>query len=133
MVLLSGCAPWGTRKQEVMLDAAGFRGRRPQTPMQQGMYDSAPSYQLLHGKVNGENFYAYKDRAKGLAYIGGPTDYQRYKELAHQESLGQVDYVGKEMTGQMATGWHDAWTGKTGLAAGPLQDTGSEESYPSRP
>jgi hypothetical protein len=91
IVLVSGCAPWGTGKQEVMLDAAGFRERKPQTPMQQNTYESAPSYELLHGQVNGQSFYAYKNRAKGVAFVGRPTDYQRYKELAHQEKLGQVD------------------------------------------
>ncbi len=133
IAILSGCAPWGAGKQEVLLSAAGFRERVPQTPMQQQMYDNAPSGQLLHGEVNGQAFYAYKDRCKGVAYVGGTTDYHRYLELAYQESRGHVDHVGKEMTGQMASGWYDAWTGKTGLAGGPLEGAGSEQSYPIRP
>ncbi len=132
MAFLSGCAPWGTEKQEALLSAAGFRERTPQTPMQQSMYDNAPSYQLLHGVVNGRTFYAYKDRVKGVAYVGGRTDYQRYQEVAVQERLGHADYVGEEMPGQLASGWYDAWSGKTGLSGGPLEGAGSEESYPNR-
>ena len=133
LAILSGCAPFGASKQEVLLSAAGFRERTPETPKQRELYDNAPSYQLLHGEVNGQRVYAYKVRAAGFAYVGGRTDYERYVELAHQETLGQVDYVGKEISVQSASGWRDAWSGKTGLAGGPLEGGGSGEAYPSRP
>jgi hypothetical protein len=124
-VLLSSCAPWGATKQETMLLAAGFRPRTPETPRQQELYDNAPSYKLLHGRISGQSVFAYKDRSKGLAYVGGPTDYHRYQELAYQEHRGQTDYIQEEMSTQMASGWYDAWSGRTGLAAGPLEvDTG---------
>lgn len=108
-----------------MLTAAGFRERHPETPRQQELYDAAPSYRLLHGVINGQSVYAYKDTHKGFAYVGGPTDYHRFQELTYQEHLGQRDYVQEEMSVQMASGWYDAWSGRTGLAAGPLEvDTG---------
>jgi len=104
-----------------MLTAAGFRERHAETQRQQQLYDEAPSYRLLHGVINGQSVYAYKDSSKGFAYVGGPTDYHRYQELTYQEQLGHIDYVRDEMSTQMASGWYDAWTGKTGLAAGPLE------------
>jgi hypothetical protein len=121
LAAFSGCAPWGAGKQESMLTAAGFRPRHPETPRQQELYDKAPSYTLLHGTLNGQSVYAYKDRWQGIAYVGGPTDYHRYQELSYQEELGHVDYVTEEMSTQMASGWYDAWSGRTGLAAGPLE------------
>ena len=121
VVALSGCAPWGASKQETMLLAAGFRPRTPETPRQQELYANAPSYKLLHGTINGQSVYAYKDRWQGLAFVGGPTDYHRFQELTYQEQRGRADYVEEEMSTQMASGWYDAWSGRTGLAAGPLE------------
>ena len=121
MVALSGCAPWGSSKQESMLTAAGFRERHPETPYQQKLYDQAASYRLLHGVINGQSVYAYKDSHKGFAYVGGPTDFHRYQELSYQEQKGRVDYVQEEMSTQMASGWYEAWSGRTGLAGGPLE------------
>src|SRR5262249_3491889 len=125
LAALSGCAPWGSSKQESMLLAAGFRPRLPETPRQRELYDKVASFKLLHGTLNGQSVYAYKDHWKGLAFVGGPTDYRRYQELSYQEEKGHVDYVTEEMSAQMASGWYDAWSGRTGLAAGPLEvDTG---------
>jgi hypothetical protein len=121
LLALSSCAPWGASQQETMLLAAGFRERHPETPYQQKLYDQAPSYKLLHGVINGQSVYAYKDRNKGFAYVGGPTDYHRYRELSYQEERGRVDYVEEEMSTQMASGWYDAWSGRTGLSGGPLE------------
>jgi hypothetical protein len=126
LVSVAGCAPWGSREQEALLDAAGFRARKPETPMQQQLYDAAPSYELFHGVVNGESFYAYKDRARGIAYVGGPTDYGRYEETMHQVRLGRVDHVNKEVTGEKASGWYQMFRGKTGLTGGPLEQSNEE-------
>ena len=103
-----------------------FRVRTPQTPLQQSVYHQAPSFQLLHGRMNGQSFYAFKDWTKGIAYVGGRVDYQRYLELSSQERLGRVDYEENTMPGQMAAGWYDVWAGRGGLAAGPLADAINE-------
>ena len=116
-----GCAPLGVGKQESLLTAAGFRVRTPRTPQQQELYASVPSYKLLHGTLNGQSVYGYKDRWKGVAYIGGPTDYHRYQELSYQERQGRIDYVKEEMSSQMASSWYQAWAGRAGLGAGPLE------------
>ena len=122
----AGCAPWGSAQQGTLLEAAGFRARKPETPLQQQLYHAAPSYELFHGEVNGQRFYAYKDRARGIAYVGGPTDYGRYQEMMHQVNLGLVDHVDKEVSGEKASGWYQMFRGKTGLSGGPLEQVDEE-------
>ena len=102
------------------------RGRVPRTPPGDALSAKAlctrlAPYRLLHGVINGQSVYAYKDTHKGFAYVGGPTDFHRYQELSYQEQKGRVDYVQEEMSTQMASGWYDAWSGRTGLSGGPLE------------
>jgi hypothetical protein len=76
---------------------------------------------MIHGVANGQPFYAYKDRARGVAYVGGPTDYGRYQEMMQQVHFGLVDHIGKEVTGENAVGWYQEFRGKSGLSGGPLE------------
>lgn len=122
----ASCAPWGSGQQGTLLEAAGFRARKPETPVQQQLYNSAPSYELFHGDVNGQRFYAYKDRARGIAYVGGPTDYGRYQEMMHQVDLGLVDHVDREVSGEKASGWYQMFRGKSGLTGGPFEQIDEE-------
>ena len=120
LAMLAGCGGLGKGEQESLLLAAGFRPRTPETPRQKELYASARSYTLLHGTINGQSFYAYKHKAKGIAYVGGPTDYGRYRELEAQVRLGRKDYVEEEMKPKTAINWHDEWQDRQGLAGGPL-------------
>ena len=37
----------------------------------------------------GKALYTYADKQKGVVYIGGDNAYQRYKQLAAQQSIAQ--------------------------------------------
>ena len=110
---LTGFASMDAPNKEALLSAAGFRVFTPQTPKQKELYAAAPSYKVQRANANGKIFYAYKDEAKGVAYIGGEAEYQRYQQLAVQKSIAQDNYMAAQMNQQMAWGWYGAWGPRT--------------------
>jgi hypothetical protein len=48
--------------------------------------------------VNGKVFYVYKEEKKGVAYIGGEAEYQRYQQLAVQQQIAQDQYMAASWT-----------------------------------
>jgi len=106
---IAGCASMDASNQESLLIAAGFRARTPQTQRQRELYDAAPPYRIQHAVVKGKVFYAYKDERKGVAYVGGEAEYQRYQQLAIQQQVAQDNYMAAEMNRDMAWGWYGAW------------------------
>jgi len=85
-LLLSACATSQPAATTVtLLGSAGFKLRKPQTPKQKEIFATLTSYKIESVMVNGHKFYVYKDGEKGLALVGQEAEYQRYRELAHQE------------------------------------------------
>ena len=109
LLALAGCAGIDAANKEPLLSAAGFVVRTPETPKQKELYASAPANQLERIAVNGKVFYAYKDEAKGVAYVGGEAEYQRYQQLAVQQRIARDNYMAAEMNRDMATGWYGAY------------------------
>jgi hypothetical protein len=105
----SGCASYNASNQESLLTAAGFRIRTPKTAKQQQIYASVPPYKIQHGVVNGKVFYAYKDPAKGVAYVGGEAEYQQYQKMAIAQRIASDYYMAAEMNRDAAWGWYGAW------------------------
>lgn len=106
---LAGCASMDAANQESLLTAAGFKVRTPQTPKQKELYANAESYKLLHLSVKGKTLYAYKDERKGVAYVGGEAEYQRYHQLAVQQRIARDYYEAAEMNREAAFGWYGAY------------------------
>ena len=48
-------------------------------------------YKLGRNTINGEALYSYSDRQKGVVYIGGDKAYQRYRQLALQQSIEEKE------------------------------------------
>ncbi len=107
LALLGGCS--GTSNKESLLLAAGFRERTPQTDKQKKIYASLPDEKIQRATVNGKVFYAYKDEDKGVAYVGGENEYQRYHQLATEQRIARENYEAAEMNREMAWGWYGAW------------------------
>ncbi len=106
---LAGCASLDAANKEPLLAAAGFVVRTPETPKQQELYAAAPAYKVQRVVANGKVFYAYKDEAKGLAYVGGEAEYQRYQQLAIQQRIARDNYEAAQMNSDMAMGWYGAY------------------------
>src|SRR5262245_38885448 len=97
MFTMSGCSSMDAANKEPLLSAAGFRVRTPETTKQKELYATWPSYKVERGVANGKTFYAYKDEKKGVAYVGGEAEYQRYQQLAIQQRIAREAYQAAEM------------------------------------
>jgi hypothetical protein len=89
LAALAGCASYEAQNKESLLTAAGFRSRTPTTAKQQAMFNSMTPYKLERRIRNGKVLYAYADKQQNLVYIGGENEYQKYKQLAVQQSIAQ--------------------------------------------
>jgi hypothetical protein len=87
----SGCASTQVQDKESMLSAAGFHARIPSTQEQWAMYKLMTPYKLERNTFNDKALYTYADKQKGVVYIGGDNAYQRYKQLAAQQSIEQKE------------------------------------------
>jgi len=103
---LCGCVGVAAANQRSLLSSAGFRIHTPQTSKQWELYAAAPSYRIERATVNGKVVYAYKDERKGVAYIGGEREYQRYHELAVRQRIASDSYMAAEMNPDAAWAWY---------------------------
>jgi hypothetical protein len=89
MAALYGCASYEAQNKETLLSAAGFRTRTPATPQQQAMFNRMAPYKVERRVRNGKVLYTFADKQKNLVYIGGESEYQRYKQLGLQQQIAQ--------------------------------------------
>jgi hypothetical protein len=88
---LFGCASTQVQNKESILATAGFRVLTPSTPAQLALYSRMTPYKLERNTVKGRAFYTFADKQKGVVYIGGDNAYQRYRQLALQQSVAQKE------------------------------------------
>ena len=86
-----GCAGTEAQNKESLLTAAGFRARTPSTPAQLAMYNRMTPYRLERNTINGKALYTYANKHRGVVYIGGDKAYQRYSQLARQQSIDEKE------------------------------------------
>jgi hypothetical protein len=55
------------------------------------MYNQMTPDKLERSKFTGKARYTYTDKHKGIVYIGGEKAYERYKQLALQQSIAQKE------------------------------------------
>jgi hypothetical protein len=106
-ILISACASNQPAPATVsQLGAAGFRVHTPANAKQKEIFATLPAYKVESVMVHGRKFYVYKDEAKGLAMVGHEAEYERYRQLAHQDRM----MAGHDMA--MATSYEtDSWYG----------------------
>lgn len=93
VAVFSGCAGTQAQKKdkESLLLEAGFHIRTPSTQEQMVMYERMTPSKLERNTLEGKALYTYADKQKGVVYIGGDNAYQRYKQLAAQQSIEQQE------------------------------------------
>src|ERR1700722_10525255 len=89
LAILAGCASWDAQNKESLLTAAGFRTRTPTTANQLAMFNRMTPYKVERRIRNGKVLYAFADKQNNVVYLGGENEYQKYKQLALQQSIAQ--------------------------------------------
>ncbi len=70
-----------TRNQERFLIAAGFKAIVPRTAAQQQRLKELPSDRVTLIRKDGKTYYVFPDATNNQAYVGGPTQYQAYRQI----------------------------------------------------
>ncbi|MBV9642967.1 MAG: hypothetical protein JO334_05290 [Verrucomicrobia bacterium] len=108
LATLAGCASYNAQNKESLLIAAGFRTRTPATAKQQAMFNRMVPYQVERRVRNGKVLYTYADKDKNVVYIGGENEYQKYKQLAVQQSIAQ-DQLAAAQINEEASMYDSEW------------------------
>ena len=113
--LLAASTQAGLVDTGAYLEYAGFRACKPKTAEQRLLYGVAPAYRLLRAGSPWENFFAYKDQADGVAYIGGEAEYRRFQEIARDRGFASGAYLAVDMELDPAWRWYLAFRNCPGL------------------
>ena len=102
LALAVGCS--NTRSKEDSLVAAGFRVSVPKTAAQQQKLKNLPPDKVTVVQKDGKTHYVFPDVARNLAYVGGPKEYETYRQIRLQkkkleeiqwkENAEQIDWGG---------------------------------------
>ena len=99
-----GCA--STQSKENSLVAAGFTVVVPKTAAQQQKLKALPPDKVTMVQKSGKTYYVFPDTAHNQAYVGGPKQFEAYRQLR----LKQKEKVeAAEMTQEASTMDWDGW------------------------
>jgi hypothetical protein len=70
-----------TQHKEKLLIAAGFKVIVPRTVAHQQTLKALPSDRVTLVRKDGKTYYVFPDAANNRAYVGGPTQYQAYRQI----------------------------------------------------
>jgi hypothetical protein len=87
LTLALGCA--NTQHTENLLSAAGFRTVIANTPQRQEQLKALPPDKVTLVQRNGNTYYVYADPANNQAFVGTPSQYQKYQQLRLASNLAQ--------------------------------------------
>ena len=115
LALVAGCAGNQVQNKENLLIAAGFKVIVPKTPAQQQKLQALPVDKVSLVQKGGKTYYVFPDAANNQAYVGGPQQYQSYKQLRLENKLANDNLEAAEMN-QEASMNFGAWGGWGGPA-----------------
>jgi hypothetical protein len=111
---LAGCATQQTVTQntEQILAAAGFLQKPANTPHREARLAALQPYHILSQRlmVHGQDTvgYVYADpQYCHCVYVGDPTAYQRFQQLALQQQMQQQQIAAADMAYNDSFGWGD--------------------------
>ena len=110
LALAVGCTSTQTQNKENLLIAAGFKVIVPHTATQQQKLQALPADKVTLIQKDGKPYYVSPDAANNQAYVGGPTQYQAYKQLRLANKLANENLEAAEMNQDASMNW-GAWGG----------------------
>ena len=120
-IAIAGCATssqTSTQSKESMLVAAGFKTITPKNATQKQKLQNLPPGKIAMIQKKGKTYYVYPDAANNQAYVGGPAEYQAYKQQRAVNKLAEENLETAEMYQDAEMNW-GAWGG-WGAGWGPM-------------
>ena len=116
LLLALGCSSMQTQNKENLLIAAGFKVITPQTAAQQQKLQALPADHTTLVQKGGKSYYVFPDAANNQAYVGGPKQYQAYRQLRLASKLANENLEAAQMNQDASMDW-GSWGGWGGLGA----------------
>ena len=113
LALAMGCASTQTQTKESLLIAAGFKVIVPRTAAQQQKLQSLPAEKVTLVQKSGKNYYVFPDAKNNQAYVGGPKQFQAYKQLRLENKLANDNLEAAQMNQDASMNWA-GWGGLNG-------------------
>jgi len=113
LALAMGCASTQTQTKENLLIAAGFKVIVPRTAAQQQKLQSLPADKVTLVQKDGKTYYVFPDAANNQAYVGGPRQFQAYKQLRLENKLANDNLEAAELNQDASMNWA-GWGGLGG-------------------
>jgi hypothetical protein len=115
VALTVGCTTTTTQTQnkENLLIAAGFKVIIPKTATQQQKLQALPAGRVSLVQKDGRICYVFPDAPNNQAYVGGPQQYQTYKQLRLANQLSNENLQAAEIRqeNEMNLGAFGGWGG----------------------
>jgi hypothetical protein len=114
LFLTLSCTGVQTQNRENLLIAAGFKVIVPKTATQQQKLKALPADKVTLVQKDGKTYYVFPNAANNQAYVGGPNQYQTYKQLRLENKLANDNLEAAEMNQDASMEW-GAWGGWGGV------------------
>ena len=125
IVLATGCASNNLLDKENAAVGAGFKIITPTKPDQVALLRKLPPDKVTPIIYGGRRYWVLPDRVNNQAYVGGPKQYQVYKQFRLKQKMNAEDYEARPdtvtVTEVNAMDW-GAWNGWGPF--GPLGEPG---------
>ena len=108
LAVAAGCA--STQSTENMLVAAGFKVVTPKTAAQEQRLKALPPGKVTSVQRSGQTYYVFPDAANNQAYVGGPKQYQAYRQLRLQKQMADEKLETAQINLEEQMAW-DGWGG----------------------
>ena len=109
LAVAAGCA--STQSKENMLVAAGFKVITPKTATQEQKLKALPPDKVTLVQKSGKTYYVFPDAANNQAYVGGPKQYEAYRQLRLEKKLADEKLEAAEMNLEASTMDWGGWGG----------------------
>jgi hypothetical protein len=118
LTLAVGCAA-DLKSKESTAVAAGFKVITPVKPSQVTLLASLPKDRVTLTAYQGGSYYVLPDVKNNRAYVGGPTEYQAYKQLRLQQRISEENLAAAQMNQMAASEEWNTWGGWGGFGGVP--------------
>jgi len=115
--LAFGCAA-ELKNKENLASAAGFKPITPSGADQQAILAKLPPGKVTPITYKGKSYYVLPDAKNNVAYVGGQTEYQAYRQLREQQQISNDNLMAASMNEDAAMNNWGAWGGWG--AVGPI-------------